>query len=232
MYHRYKHQRATQHLVDLYEADRNNTDDKHAEQARSAIRQIESINSRIRELNKEFGLPVDLGVIDYGAFIYGWNQKGDRDVLKEQLERFCERKQYMRGWSRLPPVHDYEYPVPQDKQRHEPWDAVVHWLSLIWTLLRQHSKLEIIDELEEMLLRYIGNEQSSAMSMSSDCQFDVLGALVSLHEMSRLLDLTGIRACPSNTEWAYEHERQQLRCMCEFNGCPSEWIPAALAQRN
>jgi hypothetical protein len=91
--------------------------------------------------------------------------------------------------------------------------------------------LEVIDELEEMLLRYIGNEQSSTISMGSDCKFDVLGALVSLHEMSRLLDLTGIRACPSNTEWVYEHQRQQLRCMCEFNGCPSEWIPAALAQQ-
>jgi hypothetical protein len=221
MYHIYKHQRATQYLEELYQAHTNKPTNK--EKSLAAIQQIEAINLRIRQLNKEHSLPDTLGVIDYGVFIYGWGQKKGRILLTQQFEDLCRRKQYMKGWSCLPPSQDYKYFSSSSELSRVLWDVLHPWYQLVWSLLKQQRpKLKFIDDVEAILLSYV-DESSSADLNPSVCHFDALGALLLLHEMSRLLGEVQDEQDSAHLASAYDDIREELRRMCEFEGFPSEW---------
>ncbi|KAL4889159.1 hypothetical protein BDV59DRAFT_205432 [Aspergillus ambiguus] len=214
MYHRYKHQRATQHLIELYEADRNG--DGAEGKAAQAIFQLDKINTRIREINQEYELPERLGIIDYGAFLYGWNRQEDRALRDAKFEAFCRRNHYMKGWSYLPPRRMYDYFNDRDGCNHTVWESITAWLKLIWILLRQQGQSDIIDELETKLCKHAGD--------MSD-QFDGPFVLSKLHSMSRLLHAQYSAILPSAVIEQYEGERTLLQRMCNFNGFPAQWIP-------
>ncbi|KAI9036321.1 uncharacterized protein KD926_002085 [Aspergillus affinis] len=221
-FHKYKHQRATLHLIDLYGACL--VDSTEPDKAETAVKHLKIINSRIQFLNHELGLPSDLGVIDYGVFQHSWELKQDRQVVEQGLKRYCATKRYMQGWSNMPPTHDYSYfPEPEEPDNDE-WDILVPWLRLIWALLKKRPRLEaqlvLLDDIEGMLLEYLG-DPGEDLSVSP-C--DALTAIISLHEMSRLAPYdagseTGISIQD------YEIERENLRRMCEFQGFPCTWIP-------
>ncbi|KAA8641426.1 hypothetical protein EYZ11_010928 [Aspergillus tanneri] len=226
MYHRYKHQRATKHLIDLYEALETDYLDLEEQVKKSelAISHIEGINSRIKECNREQNLPHTLGVIDYGAFLYGWEQKKDRALIRSDLTEFCKRKQYMKGWSCIPPSHNYEYFPPTKDHGAGRWDVLTHWLSLIWSLLKQPSQLELVDDLESKLQCYVSDAEP--ITDEPTCYFDALSVLISLHEMNRLLVEHSVARTPNEIADNYEREREQLRRMCELQGIQRDWVPA------
>ncbi|KAI9039856.1 J domain-containing protein [Aspergillus affinis] len=155
---KYKHQRATCHLIELYQAYM--ADPMKSQEAEAAIVQLERINSRIQDLNNEAGLLSTLGVVDYGVFLYGWDLRQDRAMLKDQLENFCTRKQYMKGWCNIPPTHDYGYFAEPEESVNDEWEILVPWLRLIWAMLKRQSESdspsEFLDHLEGMFLGYLG----------------------------------------------------------------------------
>lgn len=223
MYHRYKHQRATKHIIELYEAsfvDRV-AEAESVQKAMAASSQLDNLNSRIRQLNKESNLPDDLGVIEYGAFLYGWRQMRDGRISPDMLESFCKQKQYMKGWSCLPPRHEYGYFPIQTRQWNKEWDIITHWLSLIWCMLRWNLSLELIDQLENTLLGYVSNINSIIEDRKHT---DTLSVLFSLHKMKRCLN-TGADQVALDLAREYKEEREKLRSMCAFHGYPSEWLP-------
>lgn len=213
MYHQYKHQRATKHLIELYEAYFTDcmTETESIEKATTACFQLDRLNSRIRELNQESNVPDDLGLIDYGAFLYGWRRVRDESISPDALEKFCRREQYMNGWSYLPPRHQYNYLPAQIRRWTQEWDVIVRWLSLIWHMLRCDQSLVSIDQLESTLLAYVSNID---FTRNQHHTFDMLS---SLHKMKACLHI--------KRDGEYEDEREKLRSMCVFWGYPSKWIP-------
>lgn len=210
-YHWYKHQRATKHIIELYEAYFAETDS--VQKAAIACSQLDKLNFRIRELNKEFNLADDLGLIHYGAFLYGWRQTRDGNVSPNALEDFCKRKPYMKGWSCLPPRHRYDYFLTQSQKETKEWDNIIPLLSLFWRMLKWDQSLVWVDQLENALLGYIGK----ANCIERDYKLDISLILSALRKISGCLS--------AKTDIGYEKERETLRSICVFHGFPSEWIP-------
>ncbi|GMG48119.1 unnamed protein product [Aspergillus oryzae var. brunneus] len=220
IFHRYNHQRATQHLIELYEAYTSDPTDE--QKLLVAIEKIDSINSRIRDLNEESQLPLDSGVIDYGVFIYGW-ERNKTDNSKQQLEVLCRRNQYMKGWSCIPPHHDYGY---FDYENNKTLSVILPlWLQLVWALLKK-KQLDFVDDVEVTLLSHASSE---ACSLQPVC-LDIPTVLSLLHQMGRLLDKGKKKQNCVRIASEYEDTRETIRRMFKFEGFQTGWIPSSMEE--
>ncbi|PYH40588.1 uncharacterized protein BP01DRAFT_361093 [Aspergillus saccharolyticus JOP 1030-1] len=230
MYHHYKYQRATKHLRDLYEAYRAGS----LEDAEKAICRIKVINSRIRELNEENRLSIEFGIIDYGSFLYGWEGRQGTAYMKRGLEDLCRRKRYVKGWSCLPPQHDFRYfeePISYPGQ-HQPviWDILSPWLQVLWNLHKNCLHQPFIGDCELQILDYAKNGGFSVHCDRIRHHYHALRTLfVALKEMAFFLKRWQMRQDAAFSACEYGIRREEMRRVCEFEGLPIAWIPDKIA---
>lgn len=206
-YHQFKHQSATKHIIDLYfESEAGHSTD--SERCKWIQRRIDTINARIRVLNVEHRLPESLGIIDYGAIIQGWKDGG------HALRDLCEWKQYVVGWSTVPPTHDYRYLAQCSPYWERSWDIFLPWLQLIWTMHKRRVPHDVLERTEWSFLEYVRgiNEAYVRLPLRGDV------ILAFLHSLSQLL----WEMC----EAGYDQQREELRRICELSGFPLQsWFP-------
>ncbi|GCB20431.1 hypothetical protein AAWM_03316 [Aspergillus awamori] len=226
LYHHHKYQRATKHLRDLYEAHK----DGLLERAKHAISEIEVINSRIRILNEENSLPTDLGTIDYGTFLYAWDEERGRYYTKVVLEEFCQRKRYVKGWSTLPPRDDFRFfeePISSPGEGRPPiWDILSSWLMLFWNLCKHNQEQFLASDCQMQLLNYVKNGGFSLHCNGIRYRHHALcTVVVCLREMSEYLNNWKMKQQSTFSAFEYGIRREDIRRICEFEGLPIGWIP-------